>query len=161
MDLHFPTHSIDRVEFFVRKQGDQPLLEKLLKEWNSLLSSKESSSSYSDLSPLEYESIDSSIQRVRELELSLLPCAKSYLNIAAEYLELGKTGRCFSYFARFTATPSAEREEINRDPICRQLIDYVAKLNQFHIDKRYAVVCELLKRVTEGQAIRKCAHKAH
>lgn len=132
MDLHFPTQSIDQVEFFVREKGDQPLLEELLAAWNSLLSSNESASSYLDSSPLEYESIDNSIQRVKELELSLPPCAKSYLNIAAEYLELGKTGRCFSYFTRFAAAPIEEREEINQDPICRQLIDSVANLYCFY-----------------------------
>ena len=133
MDLHFSTQSLDQVEFFVREKGDQSLLEQLLNEWNSLLAaSNESTSSCLDSSPLEYESIDNSIQRVKELELSLPPCAKSYLNIAAEYLELGKTGRCFSYFARFAAAPIEEREEINQDPICRQLINSVAKLHRFH-----------------------------
>ena len=133
MDLHFPTQSLDQVEFFVREKGDQSFLEQLLNEWNSLLAaSNESTSSCLDYSPLEYESIDNSIQRVKELELSLPPCAKSYLNIAAEYLELGKTGRCFSYFARFAAAPIEEREEINQDPICRQLINSVAKLHRFH-----------------------------
>lgn len=133
MDLHFPTQSIDQVEYFVRENGDEVQLEKLLHEWKLLLSSNASDLSYSDSSPLEYESIDEAIQRVRELELSLPPCAKSYLNIAAEYLELGKTGRCFSYFTRFAATPLEEREEINQDPICHQLIDSVLKLHWFYI----------------------------
>jgi len=42
---------------------------------------------------LEFEAIDEDVQRVRRLETSLQPSAKSSLQLAAEYMSLGKLGR--------------------------------------------------------------------
>lgn len=42
---------------------------------------------------LEFEAIDEDVQRVRRLETSLRPSAKSSLQLAAEYMSLGKLGR--------------------------------------------------------------------
>lgn len=46
---------------------------------------------------LEFESIDDDIQRVRCLETSLRPSAKTSLQLAAEYMSLGKLGRYSSH----------------------------------------------------------------
>ena len=122
MDLHFPVLSLDRAEYFRRRKGDQACLEQLFSEWCSLVcTSTESNHS----PPLEVESIDDSIQKVKNLELTLPPCAKTYLTISAEYLELGKMSRCFEYFRKFASSQQAEKAVLLQDSICSQLIHSV------------------------------------